>query len=146
MDRFTRGIIVGVVALIVAGLAVALIGLGREESADPATPRGVTILYIRALREGRLEAAYDLLSAGAKQQVSRERFVEQARFVQWRGGRTTVGDAVIEGARARVPVRRSTEGGLLNSGSSATEMTYLVQESGGWRISSPSEPFGLFLR
>ncbi|MFN8533646.1 MAG: hypothetical protein U0556_08875 [Dehalococcoidia bacterium] len=141
MDRFTGIVAAVVVGLIVLGVAVVALGGGRGEAGDETTPRGVVILYLRALREGNQDRAYDLLSSSLQGRISREEFIRSASYVQNDRRRYQVGDAVIEGNNARVPVTYTYEGGIFGGGGSTTETTALVLENGRWRISTPTEPF-----
>jgi hypothetical protein len=64
VDRFLIAIAAGAVALIVVGIIVAALGIGRGQTVtlDPRTPDGAVQSYVEALRAGDLERAYGLLS------------------------------------------------------------------------------------
>ena len=140
MDRFTAGVVVTVVGLIVLGVTVVAIGAGRGDQGDEETPRGVVVLYLRSLREGNQDRAYDLLSTDLQQRVSRLEFIRLASVLQNDRSRYDVGHPKVEGSSARVPVVYFSGGGLFG-GDATTQTAALVQEGGRWRISAPPEPF-----
>jgi hypothetical protein len=135
MDRFTASVVV-------LGVALVAVGGGRDDPGDETTPRGVVVLYLRSLREGNQDRAYDLLADEVRARVSRAEFIRLAAFLQNDRQRYRVGEATIEGSNARVPVVYFSGGGLFRFGRGATtQTTALVQEGGRWRISAPTEPY-----
>ncbi|GIW06534.1 MAG: hypothetical protein KatS3mg060_1339 [Dehalococcoidia bacterium] len=141
MDRVTSVVVAVVLGLIVLSVSLVALGGGRGDLGDETTPRGVVVLYLRSLREGNQDRAYNLLSADLKARVSRDEFLRLASSLQNDRRRIEVGEATIEGTTARVPVTYSYVGDVFGGGSSTTETAGLVLEGGRWRISAPTEPF-----
>ncbi|MCS6800750.1 MAG: hypothetical protein RMM58_09565 [Chloroflexota bacterium] len=141
MDRFTAGVVAVVLGLVVLSVAVVALGGGRGEPGDDTTPRGVVVLYLRSLREGDQDRAYELLSSDLRARVSRDEFIRLASFLQNDRRRYEVGQAAVDGMVARVPVVYLSEGGLFGPRQATTETAGLLLEGGRWRISAPPEPF-----
>jgi hypothetical protein len=150
VTRFTWGIVVGVLALVVlsVGLAVAL--PRTEQPPDLSTPEGVVLAYALAMQRGEPEAAWDLLSREAKSQTTRERFLALTSGMTgaYERARLSIENVRIEGDTARAELVRTYAGsggpfGLGGSPYSNRNTVRLGRENGTWRISTPPEAFVL---
>jgi hypothetical protein len=148
VDRFTWGIVAGVLALVVVGIATAALVREREATFDLSTPSGVVLAFERALHDGDAERAWELLATSTQNTVGRERFLQRAQdLVNVRGNqavRHTVEDERVTDETATVDlVRTYRSTGLLDfdGGSSARFTVRLVREIGAWRIAAPAEGF-----
>ncbi len=130
-----------VLVLVVVAVGVAVVRSRAEAPPDPSSPRGVVAAYLRDLRAGRSDQAWGYLSSAVQARYPRDRFVQQAAYLANDRSRVTIGEATVDGNEARVPVTYHYDGGLFGGSSSNPRLTLLVQEGGGWRISSPPEPF-----
>jgi hypothetical protein len=150
-DRFLLAIVLGALALIVAGIAVVL-ALGRgpaEPPPDPASPVGVVQTYVEALRAGDVERARGQLSQAARAELDRERdafprHYEPAGIQQ----RVLIQPVEVEGDRALVKVTISSFSARSDPFSSSTYHrevdVRLVREAGQWRVAQPVEPYPFF--
>jgi hypothetical protein len=148
-DPFLIGIVVGAVTLIVVGIVVAALGVGRSPTValDPTTPAGTVQSYVTALRTGDLDTAYGYLSAAAQASWSRDRYRENyPRYAPQSGTeqRLLIETVRTESDRAdvRVTVSYFMPGNPLFAGTPSREVEmYLVKESGVWKIDRPVEPY-----
>ena len=140
-ERFV--LIAGGSVLAVVVLAVALIvALGGPEKAnyDPATPEGVVQRYLEAIRRGNADAARELLSERARQQIDTD-----GGWALYRPGPigdnrlVTVERTEVAGDRATVWLRveDSSGSGLSLERYSWTMTIPLVREDGDWLIDDP---------
>ena len=149
MDRFTWGIVVGAVALVVVALAAVLLVQRAPAPIDLTTPDGVVRAYVQALDTGKPEAGWDLLSDRLKAETSRDEFVRRAgaSYHPQREGRVAIENVTIEGTSARVEVTRtysSNSGpfGMFGPSSYTNRFTARLEQQGGaWRITVPPEDF-----
>ncbi len=140
MDRFTTGIVAAIILLLIAAIGAVALGLGRAEPADPSTPHGVVLIYLREVRSGGYDAAYGLLSSSLQSKVSREEFIQAANYLNGDRQRLDVSEGSVDGDRALVPVIYASPGSLFDN-YSYTRTAALVREGGQWRISAPTEPY-----
>ena len=145
-DRFLIAIVAGIVLLVVAVLALALLRPNQPSYQPDDMPEGAAYNYLLALELEEYERAYGYLSPtlpGYPDDLDAfERNVEGSR---WSFGyhddevSLAVESADASGDRARVVVRRTTfnRGGLFDSGqySSTFEMT-LRREGAAWKVTS----------
>jgi hypothetical protein len=144
MDRFTWGVVAAIAALVVAGLAAAVLLQRPGPPADLARPEGVVRAYEEAIGGGRPDQAWDLLAAPARADVTREEFLRRATLLARRPpGRVAIGNVAVEGDVARVHLDQTYAGGTLFGPSPPVVRTTvrLVREDGQWRIEVPSEPY-----
>ena len=143
LDRFTLGIAVGVVALVVA---LFLVVLGQPTDAGPvdeSRPAGVVHNYYLALLRDDPKTAYAYLSADAQARLPYERFAARPAY---RGPqrRLRIDEEHLEGDTARVLVRWTyTSGGFFpfSTGEYSNEQTIVLRlENGAWKIAQ--QPFG----
>jgi hypothetical protein len=148
MDRFTMAIVVGVLALVVAGVGAAAIVRGRETPPDLSTPRGVTLAYALAEQRGDGQTAWDLLAPSLQARGDHDRFL--ARVGNQGGPREylTIEDEQIQIDAATVVLARTYPGsvGLFGGGSSTNRSTVrLARDTAGWRITVPPDEYNVFL-
>ena len=75
MDRLTLAVGGGVLALIVAGLAAAMLVRTSATPPDLTTPSGTTLAYALAVRGGDQQAAWELLAPSEQARLNRGRFL-----------------------------------------------------------------------
>jgi hypothetical protein len=149
MDRFTWGIVVGVLALVVAGIAAATLVRGREVPPDTSTPSGVVLAFEQALQDGDAERAWDLLASTTQAAVGRNRFLQRASGSARGSGsnqvRLIVENERVTGDSAVVDlVRTYRSSGLFDFGGGDSPPRYvvrLVRENGAWRITVPADSY-----
>jgi hypothetical protein len=144
MDRFTLGVVVGAVLLVIAAVVSVALLQGQSSAPDLSTPEGVVRAYYAALEQGRPEQAWDLFSSRAQAQTTRDEFVQRAiSFRPGREQRVTIDSVEIVGDTANVNLSlTSSGGGLFDGGSySQTVRVRLDREGGQWRITVPPHPY-----
>jgi hypothetical protein len=147
VDRFTLAIAAGAVALVLVGIATAVLVGHGEPAPDLATPTGVTLAYELALERGEGDAAWDLLAAPARAGITRQEFLARAAGLGGRGpgARLAVENVRVAGAVAHLDLVRTTPtGGLLGLGAGTYTTRHPVTlelEEGAWRVSVPAEPW-----
>ncbi len=148
MDRFTWGIVVGVLALVAVGVGAAVFLRGQGASPDLTSPSGVVLAYAQDLQRGDPEAAWDLLATSAQATTTRDRFLRRATGLRMSEERVRLAteNEQVEGDTARVDLVRiyPAEGGPFSFGSSPPPMrssVRVVRQDGAWRISAPPDPY-----
>jgi hypothetical protein len=144
MDRFTLGVVVGAVLLVIAAVVSVALLQGQSAAPDLSTPEGVVRAYYAALDQGRPEQAWDLLSSRAQAQTTRDDFIQRAiSFRPGREQRVTIDSVEIVGDTANVNLSLTfSGGGLFGGGSySQTVRVRLDREGGQWRITVPPQPY-----
>ena len=148
MDRFTWGIVVGALVLVIAGLGTVVLTQRQAPPPDLSQPEGVVRAYVEALDSGHPERAWDLLAASARSGNTRDRFIERATASSsgpLREGRLTIESVVVEGSVSRVELERTFDsgGGLFGASGRYTNRSTvrLEREAGQWRITVPPEPY-----
>ena len=142
-------ILVGVVvALLLAGVAFAVVASRRPETSfPPGSPEETVATYLRLLQDGRLEEAYALTAFEEPRDRhgpgTREGFVE--RFERWSETphRVTLlrANAAGDGATVTVEIsafRPGGVGGPFSAPESTAQQTFtLARRNGAWRITGP---------
>jgi hypothetical protein len=150
MDRFTLAVGGGVLALIVAALAVAMLVRSSATPPDLTTPSGTALAYALAVRRGEQQAAWDLLAPSEQARLDRERFLARASDSSAQNVYLTTDDERIDpdGGASVVLVRTfPRSGGLFSTGDSFSTRTTvrLIRVDGDWRISVPPDQYSLSL-
>lgn len=147
LPRSMVALIGGIVALLLAGLTLALLTSRRPEASfPPDSPEGTVATYLRLLQDGRLDEAYALTafeSPGGPGYpdgpLTATQF--QQRFDRWSQSphRVTLLRANTTGERASVIVEISTFSPDAFGGSDNTsQQTFtLARRDGVWRITGP---------
>jgi hypothetical protein len=150
VTRFTWAIVVGVLVLVGASVALAVVVRGRESPPDLSTPAGVTLAYALAFQRGDFPAAWDLLAESTKAKTTREEFLLRASGFRstYDQARMSVEDAQDNGSTARVELVRTYSGargpfGLFGGEYANRSSVQLTREPDGWRILVPPDPFVL---
>lgn len=139
-ERFV--LVAGGAVLAVVVLAVAVIvALGGPERADydPASPEGVVQRYLEATRRGDDDAARELLSERARQQIDANGGISKYRPAYDDDRLVTLERTEVNGDRATVWLRiqDSSGSGLSLDRYSWTMTIPLVREDGDWLIDDP---------
>ena len=108
---------------------------------EPVSPEDVVRRYLGAIKEGRFEAAYDLVSKGMTQGKPREVWAkEQKAGMAWADVKIfdfTVHPGRVEEEKAYVPNVLSSQDRFLNQlGLTEHELYTLVREDGAWKVDS----------
>lgn len=125
--------------LTVAG-AGAILVCGAQ-ALEPASPEDTVRRYLGAVKEGRFDTAYDLVSKGMTQGKPREVWAkEQKAGMAWADVKifdfTVHPGRVVEG-KAYVPNVLSSQDRFLNQlGLTEHELYTLVREDGAWKVDS----------
>lgn len=146
MDRFTLGVVGGVLALVVAGLVAAAILRGHSPPPDLSTPSGVVLAYALAEQQRDGQAAWDLLASSVQARNNRDEFLVRFGNIGHDREYLTTEDERIDADGASVVLVRTNppSGGLFGSSSSSYRTTVrLVREVDGWRITVPPDPYVL---
>ena len=150
-NRWLWGAGVGVAALALAAVIIALTVDRGVEALDPGTPEGVVQRYLQAIAEGEYETAYALLGEEAQADCALDSFVDE---LDRRGAYRDItfsarlADMRLRGDTATVRVRieeRYERRGLayapLYEPRSAYEEPYRLDRTGaGWRLAEPGYP------
>ncbi len=143
-------ILVGaVVALLLAGVAFAVVASRRPETSfPPGSPEETVATYLRLLQDGRLDEAFALTAFVEERDRhglgTREGFVE--RFGHWSATphRVTLLRSSASGDQATVTVEISAfqpggVGGPFSAPESTAQQTFtLARRDGAWRITGPT--------
>jgi hypothetical protein len=123
-------------ALLVAGIIVALVASRRTDTAYPAnSPEGTVATYLRLLQNGQADQAYDLVAIDRDRQA----FIRQYGDWSQRTHRVTLVNSNTSGDRATVTVDLSTfSGGAFGASDTTNRQTFTLEQRGGkWRITGP---------
>jgi hypothetical protein len=144
LDRFTLGIALASLALVVGLLALALRPNPASQPPDESTPSGVIQSYALALSREDYRTAYGYFSRDAQREVPYERFVGMRESQRGRSVRLL--EERIDGETAWVRIRVTYPSGgllpLLDSGGSSEQTIPLKREDGAWKIAQ--RPWGLW--
>ncbi len=150
MDRWTGGLVAGIVALCAVALGVAVISRATQGPPDLSTPQGVATAYVLAIQNREPDVAWDLLATpaaaggpigppGRREELAKDDFSRQVLNQQRSSdrrlrllGTTTSGDV------ARVELEVKYEGGgpwFFGNRSNAQSRTFELKRSDQtWRI------------
>jgi hypothetical protein len=150
VDRFTWGVVVGVVSLCLAALVSILVVRSGQAPPDLSTPDGTATAYIVAIQDNQPDAAWELLSGpealsstfrAPGSNATRDSFRNDVNNASRPGNRririlSTSGTG--ETAQVQVEVTNVASGpGVLFGGSSSHTTNFsLVHQGGTWRINS----------
>jgi hypothetical protein len=150
MDRFTLAFVGGIVALVAAALAAALLVRGSAAPPDLSTPSGTVLAYALAERRGDAHTAWDLLAPAEQARLDRDRFLAGASNASDDDVYLTTDDERLDVDGASVVLVRTyldADGGLFGAHSSYSTRTAvrLVRIDQDWRISVPPDVHSLTL-
>jgi len=146
MDRSTLAVVGGVVGLVLAGLVAAAIVRGHAAQPDLSTPSGVVLAYAYAAERGDGQAAWDLLAAPVQARSNRDQFLARVGNRGSDREYVTTEDERIDADGASVVLVRTYPGSgslFAGSGYSNRNTVRLAQETAGWRITVPPDPYVL---
>lgn len=155
MDRFTWGIVIGAVLLVIAGIGTAIWVQGRTlPPPDLSSPEGVVRAYVEAVHARNAERAWELLSPSARSEITREEFIRRVtlRSGHPREGRVAIERVEITGNSALVEISRtySSNGGpfgLFGPSTYSNQQTVRLERARDtWVITVPPEPYLLDMR
>ena len=150
-DKFLIAIVAGVVLLVIAVFAIALLRPNQPAYQPDDTPEGVAHNYLLALQLDEHERAFGYLSPtlpgypGDAEQFTRDVDNDRWSFGDYDGDVSLAIEAVnVTGDRAKIVVRETVfhQGGLFDSGQYSTtfDMT-LHREDGAWKITASDRYF-----
>ena len=132
---------VGAAIVILAGAAMLvalLVEPGSTTDYPPDSPEGTTQRYLQLLQDRDFDAAYEMLSESARDEVSIADFRAMHRWSYWEDyqQRIRLSDVEVDGDRARVTVtvERTYGTGIGTSRYSFTRTIPLVREADEWKI------------
>src|SRR5919201_2989453 len=121
--------------------ALALLLVARPAAANPAplSPEETVRRYLQALKDGRFDQAYDLVSKAMKQGKDREVWVKEQKtgmaFADVKIFDFHVYPGKVEGEVAQVPNVLSSQDRFVNQlGLTEYELYTLVKEDGTWKV------------
>ncbi|HZP40906.1 MAG TPA: hypothetical protein VFD84_05275 [Candidatus Binatia bacterium] len=122
-------------ALVVAGL----IGVAVHAADTPRSPEDTVRRYLKDLKEGNFDDAYDLVSKAMRGGKDREVWVKEQKtgmaFADVKIFDTQVFPGKIEGDKAFVPDILSSQDRFVNQlGLTEYELYTLIKEDGAWKI------------
>jgi hypothetical protein len=144
MDRFTYALAAGVLALVVGGLATAIVARGWSAPPDLSTPGGVVLAYAAAEQRGDALAAWNLLDPSVQARSDSDAFLAQPPYND--RAYLSIEDERIEADGATVVLVRTYpgSGGLFGGGSYPGRSTVrLAHTDAGWRITVPDDSYRL---
>ena len=121
--------------------ALGLVVAARAPAAEttPLSPEETVRRYLQALKDGRFDAAYDLVSKAMKQGKDREVWVKEQKtgmaFADVKIFEFRVYPGKVEGATAHVPNVLSSQDRFVNQlGLTEYELYTLLKEDGAWKV------------
>ncbi|HJQ97131.1 MAG TPA: hypothetical protein VJ826_02400 [Candidatus Polarisedimenticolaceae bacterium] len=125
--------------LLSAAAAALVLAAQLAVAAEPLSPEETVRRYLGALKSGKLEDAYDLISAAMKQGKDREVWVKEQKagmaFADVKIFEFDVRPGKIEGDVANVPNVLSSQDRFVNQlGITEYELYTLVKENGVWKV------------
>jgi hypothetical protein len=122
-------------------LAWALATPSRVLAFEQGSPEDVVARYLAALKDGKFDVAFDLVSAAMKQGKDHDAWVKEqkdlAAFADVKIFDFKVQTAKVEGAEAKVPNILSSQDRFVNTlGLTEYEIYTLVKEDGKWKVDS----------
>ena len=123
---------------VVAALCLAFLGVVAAAE-ERTTPEDTVRRYLQAMKDGKFDVAYDLVSTAMKGGKDREVWVkEQKAGMQWADVKIfefRVYPGKIEGEQAHVPNVLSSQDRFVNQlGLTEHELYTLVKEDGVWKV------------
>jgi hypothetical protein len=117
----------------------AALALSSAHAFEPGSPEDVLHRYLTALKDGRFDAAYDLVSKGMTQGKAREVWVKEQKagmaFADVKIFEFEVHPGKVEGGKAFVPNVLSSQDRFVNQlGLTEHELYTLVREDGAWKV------------
>jgi hypothetical protein len=158
MDRWTWGLVAGIVAICAVALGAALVSRGAQTPPDLATPEGVAVTYILAIQNREPDQAWDMLTGpeaaagpfpGPRGEVlTRETFRQQVlNQPRQNSRRLRLLGSSVSGDTAKVEVQLTYGSGSFLGGSpsaNAQTRTFELKRQGAtWRISAAPPVFDL---
>jgi hypothetical protein len=143
------GAVTFVIALVVGGIAVALVTTrGGLELLPSDSPEGVVQRYLLAMKDEEYREAYGYLSSDLQRECSYDNFLKGASSTEIRESHVTLEDTRNVDDRAQVKVRITVfePGGPFGASESSQDWTFhLKLEEGQWRlVSMPEMPWPLW--
>ena len=119
--------------------ALLLAGHAMAAAPAPLSPEDTVRRYLQALKDGRFEQAYDLISKAMRQGKDREVWVKEQKtgmaFADVKIFEFDVGTGKVEGDVAYVPNVLSSQDRFVNQlGLTEYELYTLVREDGVWKV------------
>ena len=150
MDRFTWGVVIGVVSLSLAAIVSILVVRSGQAPPDPSTPEGVATAYIQAIQSNQPDAAWALLTGpeavsgsfrAPGTTTTQDSFRNEVNNVHRSGNRRLrILSAVVTGDAAQVQIEvTNVPAGpdvLFGGSFSRTTNFSLVRQGNTWRINS----------
>jgi hypothetical protein len=120
-------------------LAAVLVARAAAAGTTPLSPEETVRRYLQALKDGKFEVAYDLISKDMKQGKDREVWVKEQKtgmaFADVKIFEFEVHPAKVEGATAYVPNVLSSQDRFVNQlGLTEYELYTLLREDGAWKV------------
>ena len=140
------GVGIGVAALALAAVIIALTVNRGVDALDSGTPEGVVQRYLQAIVEEEYEDAYALLSEEAQSACAFDKFLDS---LERRGRDEAAFTARLDSVRVRddtatvrvrIEERRAPDGLLYNPRPGYEEPYRLTWTGGGWRLTEPGYP------
>lgn len=143
-DRFLMGILIFIVALVIAALVLFIVRNDKPAYGPDDRPEDVLYNYAVALQLRDYERAYSYL-AEKDNQPSYQAFYQAflTRQLDPNSSTLQIGDVQVLGdSEAWVEVAIQHAGnGLLDSGWASSERSSLVKQNGAWKITYLSQPY-----
>ena len=120
-------------------LATLLVARAAGAAPAPLSPEETVRRYLQALKDGRFEVAYDLISKDMKQGKDREVWAKEQKtgmgFAEVKIFEIEVHPGKVEGDTAYVPNVLSSQDRFVNQlGLTEYELYTLVREDGAWKV------------
>jgi hypothetical protein len=149
MDRFTWGIVIGSLLLVLVGIGTVVWVQDRSlPPPDLSRPEGVVRAYVEAVQTGNAERAWELLSESAREGITRQEFVQRITVERRpQEGRVAIESVQIDGNTAIVELSRTyaTGGGPFGlfgpTSYTDRQRVRLEQQRGIWLITVPPDPY-----
>ena len=142
MDRFTWGIVVGVLLLVGVGIGTAALVGSRETPPDLSTPSGTAIAFELAVERGDATTAWNLLADSARAQTTLQLFTDRLSRTPGQRSRLSVEQENVDGETVLVRLARTfpSSGGLFSSGNSYVnrQTVRVARQRGEWRVVTPT--------
>ena len=144
VDRSLVAILGVVVALVVATVVVALTVADDRGAEYPAgSPERRLQEYVAAIGDGDVDAAYDLMAADYRRDVTRTEFADRYRYLAdgLDDTRIAIAESEVEGDRATITLAITTvyAEDLSYDEYEREDRVSLVREDGEWRLVRPPE-------